>query len=142
MGQGKDARNARRIEVCLPVTFIVLRGRADRRPGIEHIQPSTADAGTTRHAQLLDISINGAFIACRPPPLLSRLMMQFTLPGYGPVTGVGWSVWRRTADDLSNTRPSQTAGVGVLFEHLPLTARFAIQELAAQVDALAVGAHG
>jgi two-component system, chemotaxis family, chemotaxis protein CheY len=72
-------------------------------------------AGDRLDGVLTDLSFNGAFIKCSPPPpLLARLSLRFELVGYGATSAIGLVIRRTTG---------ATPGVGILFEALPVGAR-------------------
>ncbi|HWN71086.1 MAG TPA: PilZ domain-containing protein [Haliangium sp.] len=83
-------------------------------------------------AVVRDISVNGAFIAGEPLPLLTRVSFSFPLEGYGQIEALGWSLWRREQDyevpDPNSTPLILPRGFGVLFEAIPLDARIAIHK--------------
>jgi|GEM_PF-948306 len=123
-------RNASRVEVNLPVKLLLRPTRRGDHPNIETITPPvaamTADAFD---GEILDISMNGVFIACEPAPVLSRFLLSFTLPNYGTVRGVGLCTWRRLSDEVAADGTMLPAGMGILFEHIPLTARVLVHSL-------------
>jgi len=121
-----------RLDVCLPAEFVILRGKSTHRMDGNRVVPAPPGAGTIVEGKILDVSANGAFIACeKPPPLMSRMMLRFWLESYGKVTGVAWCMWQREQDELLlHPRTVRPAGVGVLFEHIPLAARVAIHDRA------------
>jgi hypothetical protein len=85
----------------------------------------------SRHAlTICDISMNGAFVAGEPLPLLSRVALVFEVPEFRTVESVGWVMWRRKEPCTiirENGRPLELPpGFGVLFEWLPLEARLEI----------------
>ena len=98
----------------------------------ERVQPNAHLVGQTFTAVVRDISVNGAFIAGEPLPLLTRVSFSFSLEGYGQIDALGWSLWRREHDtevpDASGAMVILPKGFGVLFEAIPLDARIAIHK--------------
>ena len=81
---------------------------------------------------LRDLSTNGAFVAADPLPLLSRVLLRFTIDDLA-VEAIGWILWRRT-DDCEIARAGADPlflprGFGVLFESIALEARLRIDEM-------------
>lgn len=98
----------------------------------ERVVPNAHLVGQTFPAVVRDISVNGAFIAGEPLPLLTRVSFSFSLEGYGQIDALGWSLWRREHDtevpDASGSMVILPKGFGVLFEAIPLDARIAINK--------------
>lgn len=95
------------------------------------VVPSAA-AGNKFPATLRDLSTNGAFVAGEALPLLSRIAVSFSLPDFGQVEAIGWTLWRRGEDCTVPNGDSEVtlpAGFGFLFEAIPLDARLAIHRL-------------
>jgi len=131
--KGIEGRNLPRVDVCLAAQFIILRGRSTERVEGRPAVRLKDRVGAVLDGSVLDVSANGAYLACDPPPLLSRLMLRFRLECYGTITGVARVIWQRKEDEvLTNPRTLRPRGVGVLFEHIPLAARIAIQDMAAR----------
>ncbi len=79
-----------------------------------------------------DLSANGAFIVGPAIPLLSRVSFEIEIPDFGRAQALGWCLWRRTGDcelPKGDETVELPKGFGVLFEAIPLEARFAIQRL-------------
>jgi hypothetical protein len=90
---------------------------------------------------LRDLSTNGAFVAGDPLPLLSRVVLRFSLDRL-PVEAIGWTLWRRSDDCeiASDGRPVLLPrGFGVLFEAIPFEARLLITKLVTQAARPAQG---
>jgi len=81
---------------------------------------------------LRDLSTNGAFVAAEPLPLLSRVVMRFSLEELH-IEAIAWVLWHRL-DDCQIARGLGgplvlPRGFGVLFEALSLEARVRIDEM-------------
>ena len=123
MPGGRNDRRAPRIEVRLPAKLFLLQGKSTG------VAPALSPTMNRRfYGDIIDISMNGAFIACEPLPVMSRFLLAFPLPTYGTVKGVGLCTWGRATGDGTGR-----AGMGILFEHIPLAARIAIDSLARQI---------
>ena len=131
-----DHRNATRIALQTPI-LIESVGQPEM-----HLHPSLADVYSRVQAQaakekfpghLRDLSTNGAFIAGSALPLLSRIAFSFDLQDFGRVEGIGWTMWRRSADcevPREGDSPAKLPeGFGILFEAIPLDARLAIHRM-------------
>jgi hypothetical protein len=98
----------------------------------ERVVSTTDLIGKELPAMVRDISVNGAFIAGDPLPLLTRVSFSFPLEGYGQIEALGWSLWRREQDyevpDPNGASLILPRGFGVLFEAIPLDARIAIHK--------------
>ncbi len=81
---------------------------------------------------LRDLSTNGAFVAGEPLPLLSRVVMRFSVEEL-PIEAIGWVLWRRLEDcEIARGIGAPVVlprGFGVLFEAIPLDARLRIDEM-------------
>lgn len=89
-------------------------------------------AGEKFPATLRDLSTNGAFVAGKALPLLSRIAVSFALDGFGRIEAIGWTLWRRSEDckvPHGESDVTLPAGFGILFEAIPLDARLAIHRL-------------
>lgn len=136
-----EQRRALRILVDIPIVVESIgQPPLSLHSNLEKIY-QRVDAATERKGEqvigaLRDLSTNGAFIHGEPLPLLSRVAMRFSLEEVGPVEAVGWILWRRTEDceiPRDNDRPALLRrGFGVLFEAIPLEARFAIHRMVTQ----------
>lgn len=131
-----EKRRARRVLLNVP-TVVQALAPADKamsmqaEPGYERVTSSVQTAGWSFPAVVRDISVNGAFIAGEPLPLLTRVQFTFPLEGYGEIDVLGWSLWRREADCEVPGPEGVTVlprGFGVLFEAIPLDARIAIHK--------------
>jgi hypothetical protein len=132
-----DLRRASRIALNIPVVIesigqpqITLH--ESLKKVYERVDAAPAGDGKVS-ATLRDLSTNGAFIAGEPMPLMSRVALSFEVPDFGRVEAIGWALWRRS-DDCSIPREGGgntdlPQGFGVLFEAVPLDARFAIHRL-------------
>ena len=136
----RERRRARRIIINTPVVVEAIGHPAVKLPDelarvYERVNGNTERLGTSFPAVIRDISVNGAFLAGDPLPLMTRVKLTFTLADYGQIEAIAWSLWRRTADcaipgpDGQSLELSQ--GFGVLFEAIPLEARIAIHNLVA-----------
>lgn len=135
----REQRRARRVAVSLPAVIESIGQPAvSLHPTVQavyqRVEPDRASVGRTGPAMVRDLSTNGAFVACAPLPLLSRVQLSFDLPQFGAVDAIGWVLWARTRDcqleDALGDAVSLPAGVGVLFEALSIEARVHIAKLA------------
>ncbi len=136
---GRERRRALRLKVTLPAVYTVLPPKeVDVPPDLakvyERVYPNADLADQTFQGVIRDLSASGAFVTGTAPPLLSRLLLQFPLPGIEQVEAVGWVLWRRK-EDCSVTRPSGEqvtlrAGFGVVFEAMSTRIRRHIDRLA------------
>ncbi len=136
-----EQRRALRILVDIPIVVESI-GQAPLalHANLEKIYERVNATGERKGEQVIgalrDLSTNGAFIHGEPLPLLSRVAMRFSLEDVGPVEAVGWILWRRTDDceiPRDNDKPALLRrGFGVLFEAIPLEARFAIHKMVTQ----------
>ena len=112
-----------------PVTLLPAVAAVYQRVAADQSCVGSVVSGTVR-----DLSSNGAFIACEPLPLLSRVLVTFELPSVGPLEAVAWVLWSRSDDvavtDDQGKEVTLPRGVGVVFESLALEARAAIARLA------------
>ena len=112
-----------------PVTLLPAVAAVYHRVAADDTCVGSVVSGTVR-----DLSSNGAFIACEPLPLLSRVLVTFELPSVGTLDAVGWVLWLRADDctvtDEQGREVTLPRGVGLVFESLPLEARAAIARLA------------
>jgi len=136
-----EQRRALRILVDIPIVVesigqAPLTLHANVEKIYERVNASNEHRGEQIIGALRDLSTNGAFIYGEPLPLLSRVAMRFSLDDVGPVEAVGWILWRRTDDcevPRDNDKPIVLRrGFGVLFEAIPLEARFAIHKMVTQ----------
>jgi hypothetical protein len=131
-----EKRQAHRVLLNSPTVIHPLPPADTAPPGVDHsyerVLPSAHLVGQTFPAVVRDISVNGAFIAGEPLPLLTRVSFSFSLEGYGQIDALGWSLWRREHDtevpDASGAMVILPKGFGVLFEAIPLDARIAIHK--------------
>jgi len=134
----KEQRNAARMVLDVPmVVESIGQPPMQLHPRVEPVYSriSAEKKGASFTAQLRDLSTNGAFVAGASLPLLSRIAFSFELQGYGPVVGVGWTMWRRNAACevvIAGKTLSLPEGFGILFEAIPLDARMAIHNLVRQ----------
>ena len=136
-----EQRRALRILVDIPIVVEsigqpALKLHANLEKIYQRVNPSSERHGDQIIGAVRDLSTNGAFIHGEPLPLLSRVVMRFSLEDVGPVEAVGWILWRRT-DDCEIPRDGEKPvllrrGFGVLFEAIPLEARFAIHKMVTQ----------
>lgn len=81
---------------------------------------------------LRDLSTNGAFVAGEPLPLLSRVLMRFSLEELH-IEAIAWVLWRRLEDcQIARGLGAPLAlprGFGVLFESISLEARLRIDQM-------------
>ena len=133
-----EQRRALRILVDIPIVVEsigqpALALHANLEKIYQRVNATTDRRGEQVIGALRDLSTNGAFIHGEPLPLLSRVAMRFSLEEVGAVEAVGWILWRRTDDceiPRDNERPALLRrGFGVLFEAIPLEARFAIHKM-------------
>lgn len=130
-----EKRQARRVLLNVPT---VVRPLPSEGPppgsdgGYERVVSTMDLIGKELPAMVRDISVNGAFIAGDPLPLLTRVSFSFPLEGYGQIEALGWSLWRREQDyevpDPNGASLILPKGFGVLFEAIPLDARIAIHK--------------
>jgi hypothetical protein len=136
MNRPSDRRRAARVRVSVPATVEVLgdphkHGGFDA--GYERLIVPAEMAGARFDATILDLSINGARLgASKVPPVLSRLSLTFSLPGYDRALAVCIVMWRRTASEPQS--PGSDAGpgapeFGVLFEAVDIGLRKCIADL-------------
>lgn len=135
----REHRRARRVAVNYPALVESIgQPRVTLHPAVasvyQRVAPDEASVGTKVPGAVRDLSTNGAFLSCAPFPLLARVQLSFDLPSYGPLDAVGWVLWRRDADceipDALGEPVALPAGIGVLFEAMPLEARTIIAKLA------------
>lgn len=138
MSEGNEKRRASRIAVHLPTVIESIGQPAMALPPsleavYERVAPADAGGDVRRPGTVRDLSTNGAFLACDPLPLLSRVAFAFELEGFGGVEVIGWVLWRRGEEceipGPGDAPVSLPAGVGVLFEAIPLDARIVIHRL-------------
>ena len=132
-----EFRNAPRAQVTIP-TLVEKIGQQPVSPDLglapfyERIAAEPTGIGLKVPGIIQDLSVNGAFIAAQPFPLLSRLAFTFPLAAFGQVDAIGWVFWRRSADatvEIGGRPTTLPAGVGVLFEAVSIEARHAIARL-------------
>jgi hypothetical protein len=136
MNRPSDRRRAARVLVCMPATVEVLgdppaRGGFDA--GYERLVVPADMAGARFEATIRDLSIDGARLsATQLPPLLSRLSLSFSLPGYERALAVCMVMWRRTTPEPSSPAAEEAPeapGFGVLFEAVDIGVRKCIADL-------------
>ena len=139
-GHLRERRRSSRIRVEL-LTLVEVLGPVDHgemSPPLaqvyESVQPALQDlVGTFDTYVIAELSANGAFLVGAPLPLLSRVRFSFFLPERGEIEAVGWVMYRRTAP-CTITRwdgaVELPAGIGVLFESVPVEARVALADWA------------
>src|SRR5262245_41668848 len=103
MAMKGEHRRARRVAVNLPTVVESLGQPAVALPPTvkavyERVEADRKHLGKSGPGIVRDLSTNGAFIACDPLPLLSRVRVSFELPQYGAVEAIGWVLWVRTRD--------------------------------------------
>jgi hypothetical protein len=131
-----EKRQARRVLLNVPTLIKPLPPTEGPPAGVgevyERVMPNAQLVGRSFPAVVRDISVNGAFIAGEPLPLLTRVSFSFPLEGYGEIEALGWSLWRREQDyevpDPMGITLVLPKGFGVLFEAIPLDARIAIHK--------------
>jgi hypothetical protein len=136
MNHPSDRRRAARVRVSIPATVEVL-GDPHRQDGLdtghERLVVPADKAGARFDATILDLSINGARLgASHFPPLLSRLSLTFSLPGYERALVVCMVMWRRTAAEpqpVGSDAGQGEPGFGVLFEAVDFGVRKGIADL-------------
>jgi hypothetical protein len=132
-----ESRRALRLVVDIRATVESIgQSQLELAPSLQRIYVRVL-AADARRGQLLpgilcDLSTNGAFVACEPLQLLSRVALRFELADL-PVEAIGWVLWRRI-EDCEISRERDTAlrlprGCGVLFEAIPLEARLLIHDM-------------
>ena len=139
MTTADERRRARRLKVDYPTVVEGLAALELPLPAglaavYERVHPAEEVVGKQSAFVLRDLSTNGAFLEGPALPLLSRLKFAFSLDGYGEVSVVGWTLWRRRASCgiTTATGPVEMPpGVGILFESMDLTARLEIARRAA-----------
>jgi hypothetical protein len=136
-----EQRRALRLLVDVPVVVESIGQPAlALHPNLDRIYQRVSAASERQGEQVIgairDLSTNGAFIHAEPLPLLSRVTMRFSLDEVGPVDAIGWILWRRSEDcEIPRDGGSPALlrrGFGVLFEAIPLEARFAIHKMVTQ----------
>jgi hypothetical protein len=134
-----EDRAAPRLSVSFPATIESIGQPAvTLLPAVaavyQRVSADESAVGSTVYGTVKDLSSNGAFVACDPLPLLSRVLLTFELPSVGPLEAVGWVLWSRVADcDVTDGHGRDVTlprGIGVVFEALALEARAAIARLA------------
>ncbi len=135
-----DVRNAPRALVTIP-TLVEKVGQQPISPDpglvphFERVSAHGGGIGAKVPGIIRDLSVNGVFIAAQPFPLLSRVSFTFPLTGYGQVDAIGWVFWRRSQDVTVRYTGREAAflpaGIGVLFESVPIDARIAIAQIVA-----------
>lgn len=133
-----EKRQAARATVNIPTVVEVIGQREQAlHPAIaavyERVKHPTEHVGKKFPAVLRDLSSNGAFISGPVLPLLSRVAFTFPLEGHGQVECLGWVLWRRSAAcevPRDGDEPLRLpAGIGLLFESIPLESRQFINRL-------------
>ena len=133
-----EHRRARRVAVSVPATIESI-GQPDvaLHPTVAavyvRVESDRGSIGRTGPGIVRDLSTNGAFIACEPLPLLSRVRVGFDLPQFGAIEAIGWVLWVRTraceiADALGDA-VVLPRGIGILFEALSIEARMHISKM-------------
>jgi hypothetical protein len=101
--------------------------------GYERLVVSADMAGARFDATIWDLSIDGARLSAgKLPPLLSRLSLTFSLPGYERSLAVCMVVWRRTTPDPGSPAAADAPGApgfGVLLEAVDIGVRKCIADL-------------
>jgi len=140
-----EHRRALRLALNLPITVESIgQPELTLHPRIERVYQRVHAAEERRGHRLTgvlrDLSTNGAFVACEPLPLLSRVIMRFTL-GELRIEAIGWTLWRRLEDceiaRALGVPVSLPRGFGVLFEAIPMETRLRIDEMVKQAAGLA-----
>lgn len=134
-----EQRRARRVAVSLPaVVEAIGQPPVSLHPTVaavyQRVEADQSAVGRSGPGIVRDLSTNGAFIACEPLPLLSRVKVGFELPQFGSVEALGWVLWARSRDceisDALGDPVPLPRGVGLLFESLSIEARVHIAKLA------------
>ena len=132
-----ERRRAQRISVNIPtvaegVDQPPLELPAPLAAVYERVEIPNDTVGEKYPCAIRDLSANGAFIAGPAIPLLSRVSFEIEIPDFGRAQALGWCLWRRT-DKCELPKGDGVVelpqGFGILFEAIPLEARFAIQRL-------------
>ncbi len=133
-----EHRRARRVAVSVAATIESI-GQPDiaLHPTVAavyvRVEADRASVGQAAPGIVRDLSTNGAFIACDPLPLLSRVRVGFELPQYGAIEAIGWVLWVRTRDcelaDALGEAVTLPRGIGILFEALSIEARMHISKM-------------
>lgn len=96
----------------------------------ECFTPDMTDLGKRFEARVKDLSEYGAFIVANQAlPVLSRIKLEFQLPGYGKISAIALVIWRRKREsfiEINGEKKILLPGFGVLFEYLPFNDRQAI----------------
>ncbi len=138
----REKRGALRLLVDLPVEIESIgQSQVDLHPALarvyQRVRADEAARGRRLAGAVRDLSTNGAFVACEPLPLLSRVSLRFALDHLA-VEAIGWVLWRRSEDCQvpRAARPADAGddaalvalprGVGVLFESIPFEARLLV----------------
>jgi hypothetical protein len=139
MTRPSDRRRAARVRVCIPATVEVLgdpHAQGGFDAGYERLVVPADMAGARFDATIWDLSINGARLsASKLPALLSRLSLNFSLPGYERALVVSIVMWRRTTPEPGSPAAEDAPGApgfGVLFEAVDLGVRKCIADLVAR----------
>jgi hypothetical protein len=132
-----ENRRALRLVMEAPIAFESIgQPELELDPALERIYQRVEAAHERRGHRLSgvlrDLSTNGAFVAGEPLPLLSRLLMRFSVEELA-VEAIGWVLWRRL-EDCEAARGAGTPlvlprGFGVLFESISLDARLRIDKM-------------
>jgi hypothetical protein len=132
----RENRRALRLVLEAPIAFESIgQPELELDPALERIYRRVEAAHERRGHRLSgvlrDLSTNGAFVAGEPMPLLSRLLMRFSVEEL-PVEAIGWVLWRRL-EDCEIARGAAPLvlprGFGVLFESISLEARLRIDQM-------------
>ena len=135
----REHRRARRVAVNYPALIESIgQPPVALHPAVasvyQRVTPDEGSVGTKLPGMVRDLSTNGMFLSCDPFPLLARVHVSFDLPTYGAVEVVGWVLWRRERDceipDALGDPVPLPAGIGILFEAMPLEARLVIAKMA------------
>lgn len=133
----REKRGALRLLVDLPVEIESIgQSQIDLHPALarvyQRVRADEESRGRRLGGAVRDLSTNGAFVACEPLPLLSRVALRFALDHLA-IEAIGWILWRRSEDcavPQAGRRAAADAGplalprgVGVLFESIPFEAR-------------------
>lgn len=138
----REKRGALRLLVDLPVELESIgQSQMDLHPALarvyQRVRADEEGRGRRLAGAVRDLSTNGAFVACEPLPLLSRVSLRFSLDQLA-IEAIGWVLWRRS-EDCSVPQAGRRAagppggetvdlprGVGVLFESIPFEARLLV----------------
>jgi hypothetical protein len=136
MNRPSDRRRAARVRVRIPATVEVLgdpHAQGGYGTGYERLVAPADMAGARFDATIWDLSTNGARLsASELPPLLARLSLTFSLPGYERALAVCIVMWRKTTPEAGSPAAEDAPGApgfGVQFEAVDIGVRKCIADL-------------